>query len=342
MPHLPAMTSRAVCLSTTLVFSLLTVGCSDGVGSCDVDGRGRDTVLVGGTVQFGGQAILNTSCANGTCHSSTARGARRNGAPAGLDFDLAPVDESDADGEDENKRGDVIVALTDRQVSGLRARQKRVVEQRDEIWDQVKSGLMPPNGLYAGYRQLRSIFDSDESEPCTRGKRFASTSDGAAQEVLRSWLACGAPIVEVNGAVVEKNATPGIVGRQYPMCGGSSPGEVITLGALLDGPLAFCANCHPSQSPPDLRDLDAASAMVTSTKAVCDGKPYVTRGNPDESFLYDVLAKDDPGCGVPRMPLGGELSADQIQQVYDWIAAGAPISEDDAESSDEVDSSEDE
>ena len=70
-----------------------------------------------------------------------------------------------------------------------------MVELRNSIWHQVRDGLMPPNGRFDGYKQLRSLFDSDEETPCTRGKRFGTTSDAASQEVLRSWLACGAPIV---------------------------------------------------------------------------------------------------------------------------------------------------
>lgn len=334
------MTSRAVALSSVWVFSLLTVGCGEDLGRCDPDGRGRDTVLVGGTVvQFGGQAILNTSCANGTCHTSTARGADRNGAPAGLDFDLLPVDESEAEGQDENKNGDTIVALSKAQVSGLRGRQQKVVELRDSIWQQVRDGMMPPNGRFDAYKQLKNLYDSEEASPCTRGKRYGSTTDGAAQGVLRNWLACGAPIVEVNSKVVEKAATPGLVGRQYPMCSGDLPdGEIITLGTVMDGPFAFCANCHPGLSDPDLRDVSSAAEAFASTAEVCDGKPYVTPGDPEQSFLYDVISKDDPGCGISRMPKGQKLSADQIKLVSDWITAGAPTTEDDAESSSQVDS----
>jgi len=44
-----------------------------------------------GTPYYEGQALLNTSCAGGSCHASGAVGAGRNGAPHGLNFDVAPL-----------------------------------------------------------------------------------------------------------------------------------------------------------------------------------------------------------------------------------------------------------
>src|SRR5687768_1153527 len=79
----------------TLVFAALWAsGCSESVGECKDGPRdGRDTVVVNGAVQYGGQAILNVACAS--CHSSGAKSSVRQGAPEGLDFDLLPVDTDD-------------------------------------------------------------------------------------------------------------------------------------------------------------------------------------------------------------------------------------------------------
>ncbi|MET0341302.1 MAG: hypothetical protein ABW252_09875 [Polyangiales bacterium] len=321
--------------STRIAFlvpvSLYVMGCGEDLGACDTTTKGRDTVLVGSVVQYGGQAILNSACANGTCHSSSATGASRFGAPAYLDFDLTPVDESEARGEDENDRGDAIVRLTNKQMVELRSRQALVLSERNTIWQQLRDGLMPPRGAFAAYRELKSIFDSSESEPCTKSKRYGNTSDGNAQEVLRNWLACGAPIVEVNASVVQKNAAIGETGFQYPMCGGGDsvddgePGIIVSLETLLDtGPLGYCTSCHPTASPPDLKTVAGAAMSIDSDEVVCNGKPLVTKGNPEQSFLYDVLSKDTPGCNVRRMPIGAKLPADQLRLVRDWIAAGAP------------------
>ena len=336
VPHLDGnMTWNATRIALLVPASLYLSGCSDGVGTCDTSTRGRDTVLVGSVVQYGGQAIINSACANGTCHTSTARGAARHGAPAYLDFDLMPVDAQEADGDDQNARGDAMVVLSKRQIVHLRSRQSLLVRDREAVWQQVRDGLMPPSGVYESYRQLKSIFDSDESAPCTKSKRFTTTADADAQEVLRNWLACGAPIVEVNSPVVEKNAVAGRAGFQYPMCGGEAPADggvpvVVSLETLLDtGPLSFCTSCHPTASKPDLKTLTTASTTVSSKAEVCNGKPYVTPGEPDRSFLYEVVSEDKPGCNVRRMPIGAKLSAEQLRLVRDWISAGAPITDED-------------
>ena len=341
MPHLDGnMTWNTTRIALLVPASLYLTSCGDGVGTCDTTERGRDTVLVGSVVQYGGQAIINSACANGTCHTSTATGEARHGAPAFLDFDLMPIDETQADGEDQNKRGEAIVLLSNRQVIDLRSRQSLLMRERDAVWQQLRDGLMPPRGIYETYRQLKSIFDSDESEPCTKAKRFTTTADADAQEVLRNWLACGAPIVEVNSPVVEKNAVAGRAGFQYPMCGGAdvpdddAPPIVISLEEMLDtGPLSFCTSCHPSSSEPDLKTLSAATMMVNSQAEVCNGKPYVTKGDPGRSFLYEVLSAEKPGCDVRRMPIGSKLTAAELKLVRDWIGAGAPLTEADIESS---------
>ncbi|MCA9685866.1 MAG: hypothetical protein KC457_27060 [Myxococcales bacterium] len=72
-------------------------------------------------------------------------------------------------------------------------------------------------------------------------------------------------------------------------------------------------------------DQDSAYAALvgpTSTSSRCAGKPLVVPGHPEQSLLLDKLA-DKPTCG-DRMPLGGAaFTADEIELVRSWIAAGA-------------------
>jgi hypothetical protein len=49
--------------------------------------------------------------------------------------------------------------------------------------------------------------------------------------------------------------------------------------------------------------------------------PYVTRGDPQSSFLYLKLT-DNPGVGA-RMPRGGTLSDDAMKAIETWITQGA-------------------
>jgi len=312
-------------------------------------GAGYDTVQVGSQVQYGGQAIINQSCANGICHSSAAKGAARRGAPADLNFDLRPVGESGVESSGENDKGYTVAKLKADDVRGLRERQRKVFEERNSIWQQVKDGDMPPPGMFASFRNLASIFDTDEATPCTRisTKGIADITTKASQDVLRTWLACSVPIVEVNSSVVEVPGSAGTAGYQYQVCGGGgvdtdggtpdAGGGVVTvtLKDLLADDGAFgtyaCAACHPSVAKDkavDLTDEAKSYTTLTATKAICNGKPYVTPGDPAKSFLMDVISKDDPGCNAMRMPMGPAMTAAEIKKVSDWIQGGAKKSTD--------------
>jgi hypothetical protein len=75
---------------------------------------------------FDGQLLLQSSCAGGNCHSSSARGALRKGAPAGLNFDVVPASTADKD------------------LSMARHNSGVVSNHSGEIWEQVNDGTMPP------------------------------------------------------------------------------------------------------------------------------------------------------------------------------------------------------
>lgn len=334
---------RALFATLIASFSLYALGCGEALGACDNPNQGRDTVLVGGTVMYGGQAIINKSCAGGRCHTSSATGDLRSGAPLGLDFDLVPVAESEAEGETRNKNGETVVALTSHQRSGLQTRQQRIFDLRHRIWDQIRWGMMPPPGSqFSVFLELKSIFETEDQAPCEKGKAYSSLRSTRGQEVLRNWLACGAPIVETNGSVLTSSQdnpsgeTGGYPGWQFPIC--EAPVETdpdgkpagVSLETLLEGPLASCATCHPKSGPPDFSSLSKLAASLATEEEECDGKPYVTPGDPEKSYLIDILSKESPGCGHSRMPLGmPAISESQLAQVEAWIAAGAPTTDDD-------------
>lgn len=307
----------------------LATGCTEDVGACFEDGKsGLDTVIVGGThVEYAGQAILNTACAVG-CHNSNAKGKDRNGAPAGLDFNLNPVNADDLPTRT-NAAGKDYALLMSENLAGLRERQRVVFSERNLIWQQVKDGLMPPDGPFKSLWKLGAIFDSAEASPCTRGSALPDIDGKRSQDMLRNWLACQAPIVEAYGGPAEPEGIAGRSGFQYPACEESAGGATLT--ELLDGVLAtgVCVACHPAQArdyPLDLSSLDAAYAtLVEDDSPKCNGKPYVTPNNAAQSFLIDVVTLDDPGCDIARMPKNFDpLSASQVDQLRAWIMAGAP------------------
>lgn len=300
--------------------------CAEDVGPCTDADKGRDTALMNGQVVYAGQAMITRACATG-CHASTAQGLDRRGVPAGLDFDLLPVSEQDAAGSQDNADGERIVKLKEAQRAGLQRRRDVVFSHRDEIWQQLQDGLMPPRRTFES--ALSAIFATRDATPCARGKDFTKLEEGLARRALRSWLACGAPIVEANGAMVEKAQAVSTVGYQFPSCEppDSSSSKPVTLDALLTGSLSSCSGCHPTLSKPDFSSLEQTRATVLeSAESVCNDKPYVTPGDPQASFLYDILALDEPGCAHARMPVGGPyLSERELSAVAAWITAGAPV-----------------
>jgi len=310
------------------VLAFFASGCADDLGACEGSLQGRDTVLVNNTVVYGGQAIMNRACATG-CHASGASGADRRGVPAGLDFDLLPIDEGEAAGT--RKVGTAtIVKLKSSQIEGLRARQKKIVEHRSLIWQQVQDGLMPPTGMFDAV--MNNIIASSEKAPCTEGKPYSKLPVAQTREVLRNWLACGAPLVETNGSKVDKTRVAGAAGYQYPVCK-KAPDAVITLESLFKTTLSECGGCHDGgslSSPPEFLSLTSLAKSLR-TKSVCGKKPFVTPGNPDKSYLLDLLEGPNPECNHEQMPKGGlgPLSARAIAEVSAWIEAGAPTTADD-------------
>lgn len=93
----------------------------------------------------------------------------------------------------------------------------------------------------------------------------------------------------------------------------------------------FCVGCHPSDAL-SIRNvhIDFTYAWTFRDTVLydhapkCNGKPYVTPGDPSQSFLWDVLTKQDPGCGVEKMPQGFDtITKDQLELVRTWIEQGA-------------------
>lgn len=319
-----------------LALSLL--GCGEDVGDCQDPEFAQDTVLVNGSIQYGGQAIMNLACAQG-CHSSDAEGAAREGAPAGLNFDLRPIDPQGEEANGTIMSGDAgtIVNLDPKAASGLRERQRRIFEDRNRIWQQVKDGLMPPSGEFAKFRSaIMNIMDTDEQSPCTATTgSYEPITEKPSQDVLRMWLACGAPIVESTSPAVDTYGAPGQAGYQYPACE-DIPGDggvaedggadsVVTIETVHERIFDLCTDCHSpeGQQEPDLSTPELAyAALVENTAEQCEGKPFVTPGEPEESFFYEIVAQARPAC-KSRMPPGGALSTSQLALISEWIAGGA-------------------
>ena len=93
-----------------------------------------------------------------------------------------------------------------------------------------------------------------------------------------------------------------------------------------------CFGCHGGLANPALNGnlamlsdqavtYQALVSAMSSETSVCGGMTRVTPGEPMASLLYLKLAGEQP-CGMP-MPPGTPLSADIVDMVEAWIAAGA-------------------
>ena len=84
-------------------------------------------------------------------------------------------------------------------------------------------------------------------------------------------------------------------------------------------------SCHGGSTPEAGLDLSSASASLAGLVGVDstenDGDIRVVAGSPDDSLLYLVLL-GDVGA-VDQMPVGYELTSDEIEAVRVWIEEGA-------------------
>jgi hypothetical protein len=124
-------------LRSKMVGSVLVAACAAAVAGCGTDLGECDMMALGGSNVQGmlaphsGQKLINNSCAGGTCHSELAEGKARSGAPAGLNFDVVPMDNS-----------------TVEVARALRAG-NNVHDEAEEMWALIEGGDMPPEGKRA-------------------------------------------------------------------------------------------------------------------------------------------------------------------------------------------------
>jgi hypothetical protein len=295
------------------------VGCEGEVGPCVSDTESRRVVYDAfGAPAFEGQALMITSCGYGAfCHSPEIDDERRFGAPVGLEYDvrLAGYD------------GTIDRAELDR----MTEMRTRVYEHRRSIWAQVASANMPIDGAVGElvgesapvyYREL----------PDTPMATL-DTEDG--REVLRNWLACGAPVVERTAPVDDPSYEPTgwIV----------DPIEVEPLEAnwnniytRLIEPRCNGGPCHGASEAGELNLEGDAEALAALLNVASDGEEcgetgarLIVPGDPDASlFVHKLSGRDaagEPVCGR-LMPIGASrLSEPSLQAVRDWIAGGATM-----------------
>ncbi len=312
------------------------VGC-DSLGDCTDPAEGRTPVLVGNQVMYAGQAIINRSCASGSCHSEGSSRNLRRGAPAGLDFDLIPAEATPtADGSP--------AELKESDLSRLRKHQRKVFDQRHAIWEQIERGLMPPDGLGESFRTASAgaLLEITQigSPGCPVTTELEPITEKSTRDLLRSWLACGAPIVEANVAGLSK-PIGGTAGDQFPACVGDLEPtfDNVYKTVFTGGAIGCVSGCHEPGGGGGAEDFDLSTPAIAYASLMgangmgkaptdCDESDafMVVPGQPTESYFYaKVGGEGEKICGE-LMPFGSEsgLFPQDLDLVRRWIEAGAP------------------
>lgn len=321
------------------------LGCRTDLGECDEAAVRRVVFLDTGSSadprqgipMYAGQALVVASCgADRFCHASSPNLAEdmRFGAPAGLSFDVSLAC---LDGEfcDEDSDG----------VARLRRDQKRVFDMARAILSSVESGWMPPDGV--GERLAREHFgrlvDVGPRLDLDEGEELPPIGSAEGTEILRNWLACGAPVVESTGLPTG--------GRPGDLCGTAASGTVGDCRRRIFEPRApeprwssiyedvifpMCGvACHGDGTPNYIVEsaLDLSSSQLAYDSIVgemaagraCAGQGIlVDPGNSAGSLFLDKLTTH-PICGDPMPSLAVRLDDEVIAVIAAWIDAGAPF-----------------
>lgn len=314
-------------LSSSALGLVFLGGCVPDLGECD-EAAARRVAFVdpsdgvsAGLPLYEGQALIAMNCANGTCHASGAMGVNRNGAPAGLDFDVRTAcDERGLDG-----------SCPDSEVERLRLGQRDVHNHRFSVLQQVEDGDMPPGAAGRRLSEAAPRIVRDDGSPLPA----IDTADG--RRILRNWLSCGSP-------VVERTVDPGLGSLAGDPCDDGMVGRCVVGELLVQDPPAqswdsiyevvigpYCGeSCHSERLPEqlassnlDLSTPDLAYDSMVGIPAFGDEcsmmGTQIVPSDADGSLLVQKLEGGDMICG-DRMPVAGPYMPQSfIDVIRAWI-----------------------
>lgn len=288
-----------------VVISAVIAGCGEDFGTCE-ETAGRTLVYSpsDGTPYYVGQAMVQYGCAEGVCHSASATGDARKGAPHGLDFDIRPL----------------VAASTASDATLLSAGITKVRDEGGSVYGAVKAGTMPPGEAGTRVAPKWNIVLADKTVSTIE---LPSITSDVGKSTVRNWLACGAPVVAgVTAAAAAATPIGDVVASMDSTPTGNDFSTVYTRV------LAPCAAaCHtPGGSYPllDLSSETIARASISKAgPATCAAAgPLVVAGSCATSPLYLKLGPT-PTCGA-RMPQGQPPVTDaNMALLCAWIDAGA-------------------
>jgi hypothetical protein len=188
--------------------------------------------------------------------------------------------------------------------SGLR----KVLRHREEIWDTVHEGTMPPKGFAVGDGDW--AFSVERAEG---GSRLPALSTETGKAALRNWLACGAPVV----------VDTSVPGWARPSGGGGASWDDLHSDVIV--PRCAFSGCHDTRGATLAGDLDL-SDLCGARRALFETGPCGERrviAGDASSLLVDKIASAEPRCGDPMPPPAGGLSEQEVTSLRAWVVDGA-------------------
>lgn len=293
--------------------------CSEDLGVCNDAAARTPYYNIDGFPAYQGQALVQGSCGGGGfCHSELAVGAARFGVAHGFNFDVDIASTSATPN---------LAAL-----ARLQSGQRLLSDERGEVYASIKSGYMPPGGE----AEKRARAGALEYRPLPgEGDPLPDIASPAGVEIMRNWLACGAPVVERTVARSDGvDVTVGDIVPRLPPAGEVEPTFDAIWSLVLEPRCATpCHNPAVGSGMLDMTTKELAFANLVGTTAMgpeCGGtgSTRVVAGDPEASLIIAKLegrpvAGASALCGE-RMPFGGTpLSPETIGSLREWIRLGA-------------------
>jgi hypothetical protein len=298
----------AFCVVCVVLAAAVLSNCSTDFGTCNMPAATTVVYKEDGTPYYAGQALVDSSCAHGVCHSASATAESRKGAPHGLDFDLEPL----------------TLQSTPGNIDALRKGVAKVRDEGGEIHGEINGGTMPPGA--AGDRTATLPKWKLEDG---RDANLPGIGSDTGVSTVRNWLACGAPVVSGVGKVAADVPPEALAiaggGLVPPRDSGAIEANFNSLYTQVIGPK--CATCHSPSGSWSYLNLSTADLAYTNmvSKAgptVCASGNLITPGSVEKSLMYQKLLSD-MACGQ-RMPQNGPyLAEDALKPMREWIIAGA-------------------
>lgn len=294
----------------SILAAMLLAACTPELGACDADRATRVAYFpADGSSAYEGQALMIASCGGADlCHGADAIGSRRRGVPVGLELDV--------------RLASTTALADDAEHARLERGRELVVQHAGRILEALDHGTMPPAAIEPD--ELSASYLSSAGSP------LPPIRSPEAREILRNWLACGAPVVE--RTVAHPEGVPAVVVPALDVPPIQPTWPSIFREVLL---ARRCGNryCHGDAAAADVglhideRDCDATHRALVGARASgahCGGGPtartLVTPGDAASSILLDKLTPGSRVCGDPM----AALRPVDLEAIRAWIDEGAP------------------